>query len=555
MARTPAARFVFVTLLLDILGIGIVIPVLPEIVADLIGGDQSAAARWYGPLVALYAVMQVLFSPLLGALSDRYGRRPVIIVSLVGMSASYLVLAWAPTIAWLFVGRAMAGVTGATITTANAYMADVSTPETRARNFGLVGAAFGLGFIMGPALGGMLGTLGPRVPFYGAAAVVLLNALWGLFVLPESLPAERRRALSLREVTPLGGLSNLRSHPLVAGLGLAFFLQSIAQRGLESVWVLYTGHRYGWSELENGLSLAVVGVGAAVVQGALVRTLVPRLGEGRSLVLGLCLSIVAFTLYGLAPEGWMVLLVIPIGSLGAISGPALQSLVTSVVDADRQGAVQGRCRACRASPRCSALWSPPPCSLHRPTGPCPTCRGRHSSCRRCSWRWLWGRPRVPSAPTCWVIDRPRCERGPSSLHCQVRNAGSAHADTHPDRPGGLRLARPLRAARCAGADHVGPRRHGHRRRRRDRHTDRQHRRHGCALRRAAPVGGHQRGAVRWLHDPGADHGALGGRLRLAGVARPAPELLLRVEQRHRCGALRRPRHGRTDGRHPRVAPG
>ncbi|MBX2797144.1 MAG: TCR/Tet family MFS transporter [Myxococcales bacterium] len=341
MARSAAPRFIFVTLLLDILGIGIIIPVLPEVVEALVGAGETEAARYYGPLVATYAVMQTLFSPLLGALSDRYGRRPVLLLSMFGMGVSYVVMGLAPSLWVLFVGRCLAGVTGATITTANAYMADISTAETRAKNFGLVGAAFGVGFVLGPALGGLLGEYGPRVPFFGAAVAVFANVVWGTLVLPESLPEERRRAFGWADANPLSGLANLSVNPLVAGLAGVLMLQSLAQRGLESVWVLYTGYRYGWGPQENGLSLAVVGVGAAIVQGGLVRRIVPRFGEPRSLLGGLLLTTVAFCLYGSVPQGWMILVVIPLGSLGAIAGPSLMSLVTGSVEPERQGAVQG----------------------------------------------------------------------------------------------------------------------------------------------------------------------------------------------------------------------
>ncbi len=341
MARPATARFVFVTLLLDIIGIGIVIPVLPELLQELLVVGEARAAGWFGPLVSLYALMQTLCSPLLGALSDRFGRRPVILTSLAGMGLSYVLIGLAPSVAWLFVARGLAGITGATITTVNAYMADISTPETRARNFGLVGAAFGLGFVLGPFLGGVLGELGPRVPFFAAAAIVFLNALWGVFVLPESLPAAQRRPFVWREASPLGGLVHLKVHPLVAGLALALFFSSFAQRGLESVWVLHNGHRFGWGELMNGVSLAVVGVGAAIVQGVLVRRIVPALGEVRAVLVGMALGALAMFLYGLSPSGTLMLCIIPIGSLGAIAGPAMQGLVTGVVPHDRQGAVQG----------------------------------------------------------------------------------------------------------------------------------------------------------------------------------------------------------------------
>ncbi len=339
--RPAGAGFVFVTLLLDVVGIGIVLPVLPTLVEQLVGGGESEAARWYGPLLAAYSVMQVLFMPVLGGLSDRYGRRPVLLFGLLGMVVSYLILGMAPTIGWLFFGRLLAGVTSATITTVNAYMADISTPETRARNFGILGAGFGLGFILGPALGGVLGEIGPRVPFFGAAAVVTLNLCWGLFVLPESLPADRRRAMTLSDLNPVGGIARLGKYPLVSGLAVALVLQSFAQRGLESVWVLHMSWRHGWGELQNGLSLAVVGVAATIVQGGLVRRIVPALGEGRSIWVGMVITAVAFVGYGLAPAGWVVLAVIPVGSFGAIAGPALQGLVSGTVEADEQGAIQG----------------------------------------------------------------------------------------------------------------------------------------------------------------------------------------------------------------------
>jgi DHA1 family tetracycline resistance protein-like MFS transporter len=339
--RTPAAGFIFVTVLLDVVGIGLTIPVLPPLIEQMLGGDESDAALVFGPLAAQYSVLQTLFSPLLGALSDRFGRRPVILLALVGMGLSYVSLGFAPTVPWLFVARGFAGITGATVSTANAYMADISTPETRSRNFGLIGAAFGLGFVLGPAMGGLLGSLGPRVPFFAAAAVSLLNALWGLFVLPESLPPEQRRSFTWQDLDPTRGVRHLATQPMVAGLALVFVIQSVAQRGVESVWVLYTSWRYGWTELHTGLSLAVVGVLTVLVQAGLVRRVVPALGEARALLVGLVLNGVALALYGIAPAGWVVLAIIPIGALSGISGPALQGLITARVEPQRQGAVQG----------------------------------------------------------------------------------------------------------------------------------------------------------------------------------------------------------------------
>ncbi|MDZ7706987.1 MAG: TCR/Tet family MFS transporter [Trueperaceae bacterium] len=345
MPLRPGARagiaFILVTLFLDILGIGIIIPVLPGLVTSFTGGDASAAAPWYAALAAVYAGMQFLFAPLIGALSDRFGRRKVILASLTAFGASYLILAVAPSLAWLFVGRVVAGITGATITAANAYIADVSTPETRARNFGFVGVAFGLGFVFGPAIGGLLGGIGLRVPFYAAAFVALLGALYGLFVLPESLPPENRRAFSWSRADPFRALLGLRAYPLVAGLAFAFLFFSLAQRGLETVFVLYTDYRYGWGPRENGLALALVGVMAAVVQGGLVRPLVARLGERRTIVAGLAVSMLGFVGYGLASQGWILLVVIAVASLGAVAGPAIQGLIAGTVSATEQGSVQG----------------------------------------------------------------------------------------------------------------------------------------------------------------------------------------------------------------------
>lgn len=341
--RRPSAAvpFIVVTLILDVLGMGIVIPVMPELVTELSGGDASAAAVHYGLLVSSFALMQLLFAPVLGSLSDRFGRRPIILLSLLGFGANYLLMAFAPTLTWLYVARLASGLFGASITTANAYIADVSTPETRAKNFGLVGAAFGIGFIVGPAAGGLLGQLAPRLPFLAAAAVVLLNWLYGLFVLPESLPLERRRQLTLRGASPLSGLALLRRYPLVLSLAASLFFFSLAQRGLESIWVLHTHYRYGWSQLENGLTLALFGVMAALVQGVLIRRVVPAVGERRAVLLGLGLAVLGHLGYAAASQGWMALGVIVVASLGGVAHPALMGLVSGAVSPSEQGGVQG----------------------------------------------------------------------------------------------------------------------------------------------------------------------------------------------------------------------
>jgi len=339
--RQAGIAFVLVVLFLDVLGIGIVIPVLPGLVTDFLGGDASAAAPYYAALASVYALMQFGFAPLVGALSDRFGRRSVLLVALTGFSVSYIVLALAPSLVWLFVGRVLAGITGATLTTVNAYIADVSTPATRARNFGFVGMAFGLGFIFGPAIGGLLGGFGLRVPFYGSAVVALLGVVYGWFILPESLPPERRRSFAWNRIDPFRALSGLRAFPLVAGLAVAFVFVTLAQRGLEVIFVLYTDYRYGWGPSQNGLALALVGVMAAIVQGGLVRPVVAWLGERKAVQLGLTISMLGFAGYAAATQGWMLLAVLTVASLGAVAGPALQGLVAGTVPSDQQGSVQG----------------------------------------------------------------------------------------------------------------------------------------------------------------------------------------------------------------------
>ena len=339
--RKAAIGFILVTVFIDVLGIGIIVPILPELVREFTGGDSTTAARYYGVIAASYAFMQFIFAPLLGALSDRFGRRPVILISLLGLGIDYVIIGLAPNLWWLFAGRLIAGIMGASFTTANAYIADVSEPENRARNFGFIGVAFGLGFIFGPALGGVLGGVHLRLPFFVAAGLALINWLYGYFVLPESLAPENRDRFDLRRANPLGSLSVLRRYPLVAGLAVSFVFMFLAQRGLETVWVLYTGYRFGWDELTNGLTLALVGLMAAIVQGTLVKPVITRLGERRAVLAGVCISIFAFFFYGLASEGWMMLVIIVVGSLGGVAGPALQGLVAGAVSASDQGKVQG----------------------------------------------------------------------------------------------------------------------------------------------------------------------------------------------------------------------
>lgn len=342
MARPkPAIIFIFITLFLDIFGIGVIVPVLPKLIEQLQGGNVQAAAHSVGLMGALYALMQFVFSPVLGSLSDRFGRRPVILTSLLGSGIDYLVLAWAPTLGWLYLARIVSGITAANFSAASAYIADVTPPEKRAAGFGMIGAAFGLGFIAGPAVGGLLGAYGLRVPFLVAAGITLLNWLYGAFVLPESLAPENRRPFRWSSAHPLKALSALRRWPLVLGLTGTHFLSVLAGNIYPSLWVLYTGHRYGWDSKQVGWSLALVGIMAALVQGGLAGRILKIIGERRGVYVGLCAMMIAMVCYGSASQGWMIFGIILIGSLAGIGSPATQSIISQSVPADEQGGVQG----------------------------------------------------------------------------------------------------------------------------------------------------------------------------------------------------------------------
>ncbi|MFN8472971.1 MAG: TCR/Tet family MFS transporter [Anaerolineae bacterium] len=339
--RQAGLIFIFVTLLIDVLGLGIIIPVLPQLVGDLVGGDLSVAAYYYGWLLAAYAAAQFIFAPIMGSLSDRYGRRPVVLMALFGAGVDYLFMAIAPTLGLLFVGRIIAGIMGASFTVGNAYIADVSPPEKRAQNFGLVSAAFGIGFIIGPAIGGIIGTIGPRAPFVAAAVLTLINWLYGFFVLPESLAPENRRPFTWSRAHPIGSLMALGRYPVVLGLTATIVLVSLAGQALQSTWVLYTTYRYDWSTAQNGISLAVFGAVSIVVQLWLLRLLMPRLGERRAMVIGLLCNAIAFFLYGFASQGWMLYLVMIGTCLAFLTNPAAQGLISRQVGPNEQGAVQG----------------------------------------------------------------------------------------------------------------------------------------------------------------------------------------------------------------------
>lgn len=336
-----ALVFIFCTVTLDIMALGLVIPVLPTLVLGFMGGDTVAAARVFGVFATVWAAMQFFFSPVLGALSDRYGRRPVILLSCLGLGLDYVFMALAPSLLLLFVGRVISGITSATIGTASAYIADVAPPEQRARAFGTIGVAFGLGFVMGSAIGGLLGGFDPRLPFWAAAGFCLANVAFGWFVLPESLSPERRMVFQWARAKPLGSLKLLRSHHQLLGLASVDFLGQLAHQVLPSVFVLYALHRYGWGETAVGLTLAGVGVCSAVVQGALVGPLVARWGERRMLVLGLLFGTAGMAIYGLAPTGAIFWLGVPVMALWGLAGPATQGLMTRLVSPSEQGQLQG----------------------------------------------------------------------------------------------------------------------------------------------------------------------------------------------------------------------
>lgn len=339
--KKAATGFIFVTLLLDVIGFGLIIPVFPEMISKMLSIPVNEASRYGGWLASAYAIMQFVCAPIIGNLSDKYGRRPVLLFSLFGFGIDYLIMAFAPTYAWLFVGRVISGITGASFTTAAAYIADVSTAENRAKNFGMIGAAFGLGFIIGPMLGGWLGQIGTRVPFFAAASLALLNWLYGYFILPESLPMDKRRAFNWKRANPVGSLLHLKKYPAISGLIISFVFIYLAAHAVQSNWSYFTMYKFGWSKAMVGSSLALVGLLVAGVQGGLIRIVNPKLGNERSIYLGLSLYAMGLFLFAFATQGWMMFLFLVPYCFGGIAGPALQSIMAGHVPSNEQGELQG----------------------------------------------------------------------------------------------------------------------------------------------------------------------------------------------------------------------
>ena len=339
--RRAALIFIFFTVLLDMLAFGMIVPVLPKLIEGFMGGDAGEAAEIYGLFGTVWALMQLIFMPILGSLSDRFGRRPVILASVTGLGLDFILMALAPSVSWLLVGRIISGITSANMSTSSAYIADVTPPDQRSAAFGMMGAAFGVGFILGPALGGLLGSIGPRMPFWVAAACCLVNAVYGLFVLPESLPPERRAAFNWRRANPVGAIGMLTARPELRGLAGVKFLCDLAHLVLPSTFVLAASYRYGWSIGDVGLVMSTVGLTSMVVQAGLVGRAVKRFGERVMLPVGLAAGVTSMVIYGFADTPALFMVGVPVGALQGFAGPSLQSLITRRVDPTEQGRLQG----------------------------------------------------------------------------------------------------------------------------------------------------------------------------------------------------------------------
>jgi DHA1 family tetracycline resistance protein-like MFS transporter len=340
MKKSPLL-FIFITMLIDVIGFGIIIPVMPKLIETLIHGDLSQASKYSGWMLFVYSGMQFFCAPTIGALSDRFGRRPVLLISLFGFGIDYLFMGFAPTIGWLFVGRAVSGITGASFTTAGAYIADVSPPEKRAQNFGLIGVAFGVGFIIGPMLGGILAQYGLRVPFFAASGLALINWLYGYFILPESLDEAHRRKFEWKRANPLDTLRKFNRYPVILSLVISLICIYLASHATQSTWTFYTMEKFGWDEKMVGYSLGFVGFMIALVQGGLIRIVIPKLGQKRSIYFGLLLYAIGFVCFAFATKGWMMFAFVIPFSLGGICGPALQGVMSGQVPPNEQGELQG----------------------------------------------------------------------------------------------------------------------------------------------------------------------------------------------------------------------
>jgi DHA1 family tetracycline resistance protein-like MFS transporter len=339
--RPAGMLFIFITLLVDVIGLGIIIPVLPNLIQNLTGTDASGAAVWGGWLVGLYALMQFFFAPIMGALSDAHGRRPIILLSLLGLGLDYLLMAFAPNMIWLFLGRAVSGIMGASFSVAQAYIADISAPEKRAQNFGMMGAAFGLGFILGPVIGGILGNLEPHYPFIAAAILSLLNLAYGFFILPESHPKENRRPFELKRANPFSSLKNLSKYSGLIGLFIAFFFLYLAGFSVQSTWSFFGKFAFQWNADDIGYSLGAVGVLVSLVQGGLIRYTSKKLGDKKSILIGMIFSTLGLFLFSFATSGWMMYLFLVPYCLGGLATPALQSIISKQVPLNEQGEMQG----------------------------------------------------------------------------------------------------------------------------------------------------------------------------------------------------------------------
>lgn len=341
MQKKNAIVFILITVLIDVIGIGIIIPIIPSLIQELTGGDVSQASSYALILVFIYSFMQFIFSPIIGGLSDQFGRRPVLLFSLFGFGIDYILLALAPTVGWLFVGRLISGITGASFSTASAYIADVTEPEKRAQSFGMIGAAFGLGFIIGPSLGGILGEFGSRVPFWVSAGLSLVNWLYGYFILPESLKPENRRKFDFKRANPIGSLMNLKKYPFILTLVASLFLVYVSGYATQGTWSFYTIEKFGWSEMEIGLSLGFVGLMVAIVQGGLIRVIIPKFGKEKALFFGLAINSIGLLAFAFASSSWMMYAIVVPFALGGIANPAFQGIISSQVNSNEQGELQG----------------------------------------------------------------------------------------------------------------------------------------------------------------------------------------------------------------------